>query len=68
MMRGSPPLLLKKGREVDFVIKGSKKIEECIQVCFNPEDEATLHRKINSLLAGMEEFRLKKRINPYRKS
>lgn len=48
----------KRGREVDFVIRENRKVSQCIQVCFDYEDEVTLRRELNSLLAGMEEFKL----------
>ena len=50
----------RQGKEIDFIVQDKKKIVECIQVCFNPEDEATFRREIKSLLAGMEKFSLKK--------
>jgi len=50
----------KRGREIDFVIRENQKVSQCLQVCFDYEDEATLKREINSLLAGLSEFRLKK--------
>ena len=49
----------KTGKEVDFVIKKGKKVNECIQVCSNTEEEPTLNREIEGLLRGMDEFKLK---------
>ena len=50
----------RQGKEVDFVISGKRDIEECIQVCFDIENEATFRREIKSLLAAMDEFKLGK--------
>ena len=48
------------GREVDFVVRGKKNIEECIQVCFDVEDEKTFHREVRSLLSAMKELKVGK--------
>lgn len=49
----------KRGREVDFIVREKKKINQCIQVCFNAENETALRREINSIIARMEEFKIK---------
>ena len=46
-------------REVDFVIKESLKVKSAVQVCWNIEDLKTKKREINSLIAGLEDLKLK---------
>ena len=46
----------KKGREVDFVIKKGRKIEEAIQVCFSLNNEETKKREIEGLLEVKDEL------------
>ena len=46
----------KKGREVDFVIKKGRKIEEAIQVCFSLSNEETKKREIEGLLEVKDEL------------
>ncbi len=42
--------------EVDFVLKKGKKVEELIQVCYNPENFATKEREFRILVKASEEF------------
>lgn len=47
------------GREVDFVVKEGLKVEQLIQVCWDPTDEETKRREVKGLVKAMEEFGLK---------
>jgi len=47
------------GKEVDFVVKRGLKVEEVIQVCWDPTDEETRKREVRGLVKAMEEFGLK---------
>lgn len=44
--------------EIDFVIKEKLKPTTCIQVCWNIDDENTKKREIESLVIGLETFKL----------
>lgn len=46
------------GREVDFVVKKGKEVEQLVQVCYDVEDEATEKRERKGLERAMEEFGL----------
>ncbi len=46
-------------REVDFVIKKGRKIEQLIQVCWDINDFKTKERELKALLKAAEEFNLK---------
>lgn len=46
-------------REVDFVVKEGNKVNQLIQVCWNPTDHKTKERETRSLLKAMDEFKLK---------
>lgn len=47
------------GRELDFVVKKGLKVEQLIQVCWDPSDEETKQREVKGLLKAMEEFGLR---------
>lgn len=49
----------KGGKEIDFVVKKGLNVCQLIQVCWNIEKERTKKREIESLLKGMEKFKLK---------
>ena len=46
----------KNGKEVDFVLKQTTKINKLIQVCYNISDTNTKEREIKSLLTASEEL------------
>lgn len=46
-------------REIDFLLKESEKITHLIQVCWSIDDKKTKEREINSLVEGMNQFKLK---------
>ncbi len=46
-------------REVDFVVKDGKYIQQLIQVCWNMDDPATKEREIQGLLRAMQELGLR---------
>jgi predicted AAA+ superfamily ATPase len=48
--------------EIDFVIKEGGKPRECIQVCWDITDAKTKKREIDSLVSGLDTFKLKKGI------
>ncbi|CEG11223.1 conserved hypothetical protein [groundwater metagenome] len=56
--RGKEIYYRKENREVDFVVKEGLKVKELIQVCWNPEDEKTKNREVDSLIEAMKEFKL----------
>jgi len=56
-----------KQQEVDFLIKQGTKIKELIQVCWDIENFDVKKREINSLVSAMNEFKLKKQFNYYRR-
>ena len=43
-------------REVDFIIKKGRRVEELIQVCWNVNDPKTRARETRSLLKAMDQF------------
>ncbi|MDP3105583.1 MAG: ATP-binding protein [Candidatus Methanoperedens sp.] len=45
--------------EIDFLLKESEKITHLIQVCWSIDDKKTKEREINSLVEGMNQFKLK---------
>ncbi|MEM0358666.1 MAG: ATP-binding protein [Candidatus Hadarchaeales archaeon] len=45
--------------EVDFVIRKGLKVEQLIQVCWDPTEEETKRREVKGLVKAMEEFGLK---------
>jgi len=52
----------KSGKEVDFIIKENRKITECIQVCYDINDDKTFKREISALISAMNYFNLKEGI------
>jgi len=59
MRKGKQVFYWKNKGEVDFVIKGDKKVEELIQVCYDVEDPKTKEREVNALLEAMKFFKLR---------
>jgi predicted AAA+ superfamily ATPase len=59
MRKGKQVFYWKNKGEVDFVIKGDKKVEGLIQVCYDVEDPKTKEREVNALLEAMKFFRLR---------
>jgi predicted AAA+ superfamily ATPase len=59
MRKGKQVFYWKNKGEVDFVIKGDKKVEELIQVCYDVEDPKTKEREVKALLEAMKFFRLR---------
>jgi len=45
--------------EVDLVVKAGAKVEQLIQVCYNPADIATRKREVRVLLKASEELKCK---------
>lgn len=46
-------------REVDFAIKDGLRVRQLIQVCWNVGNKETKKRELDSLMAAMNEFKLK---------
>ncbi len=46
-------------REVDFVVKKGSKVDQLIQVCYDPLDEATKERETKPLIKAAEELKCK---------
>jgi predicted AAA+ superfamily ATPase len=59
MRKGKQVFYWKNKGEVDFVIKGDKKVEKLIQVCYDAEDPKTKEREVNALLEAMKFFKLR---------
>jgi len=49
----------KNNLEVDFMVKEKTKIKKLIQVCWTLEDKKTKERELRSLMAAMDELKLK---------
>jgi predicted AAA+ superfamily ATPase len=58
MRKGKQVFYWKNKGEVDFVIKGDKKVEKLIQVCYDVEDPKTKEREVKALLEAMKFFKL----------
>ncbi len=50
----------KNGAEVDFVIKKGLKIDEMIQVCYDPSDSKTRNKEIKSLVKSAKKLKCEK--------